>query len=74
MRKSLKQFSSTKVHIDKDFYKEAKYHAVKLIIQKKSQFYKEKLKENIGKPKVLCKALKFLGLLSKKGKGLISKK
>ena len=62
------------MHIYEDFYKQAKYHAVKLIKQKKSQFYKEKLKENIGKPKVLCKALKFLGLLSKKGKILISKK
>ena len=69
-----KQFKSTKLHIDEDLYKQAKYHAVKLIKQKKSQFYKEKLKENIGKPKVLCKALKFLGLLSKKGKILISKK
>ena len=47
---------------------------MKLIKQKKSRFYKEKLKENIGKPKVLSKALKFLGLLSKKGKISISKK
>ena len=44
----LKQFKSTKFHIDEGLYKEAKYHAVKLIKQKKSQFYKEKLKENIG--------------------------
>ena len=65
--KRLKQFKSTKLHIDEDLYKEAKYHAVKLIKQKKSQFYKEKLKENIGKPKELWKALKSLGLPSKKG-------
>ena len=58
--KRLKQFKSTKLHIDEDLYKEAKYHAVKLIKQKKSQFYKEKLKENIGKPKELWKALKSL--------------
>ena len=38
--KSLKQFKSTRLHIDEDLYKEAKYHAVKLIKQKKSQFYK----------------------------------
>ena len=63
----VKQFKSTKLYIDKDLCKEAKYHAVKLIKQKKSQFYKEKLKENIGKPKELWKALKSLGLPSKKG-------
>ena len=40
---------------------------MKLIKQKKGQFYKEKLKENIGKPKELWKALKSLGLPSKKG-------
>ena len=51
------------MHIDEDLYKEAKYHAVKLIKQKKSQFYKE----NIGKPKELWKALTSLGLPSKKG-------
>ena len=65
--KRLKQFKSTKLHIDEDLYKEAKYHAVKLIKQKKSLFYKEKLKENIGKPRELWKALKSLGLPSKKG-------
>ena len=37
-----------------------------MIKQKKSQFYKEKLKENIGKPKGLWKALKSLGLPFKK--------
>ena len=66
-KKCLKQFKSTKLHIDEDLYKESKSHAVKLIKQKKSQFYKEKLKENIGKPKELWKALKSLGLPSKKG-------
>ena len=65
--KRLKQFKSTKLHIGEDLYKEAKYHAVILIKQRKSHFYKEKLKENIGKPKELWKALKSLGLPSKKG-------
>ena len=64
--KCLKQFKSTKLHIDEGLNKEAKYHAVKLTKQKKIQFYKEKLKENIGKPKELWKALKSLGLPSKK--------
>ena len=53
--KRLKQFKSAKLHIDEDLYKEAKYHAMKLIKQKKSQFYKEKLKEHFGKPKKLWK-------------------
>ena len=56
------------MYIDEDLYEEAKYHAVKLIKQKKGQFYKEKFKENIGKPKELRKTLKSLGLSSKKGK------
>ena len=54
------------MHIDEDLYQEAKYHTAKLIKQRKSQFYKEKLKENISKPKELWKALKSLSLLSKK--------
>ena len=37
-----------------------------LIKTKKNQFYKTKLKENIGKPKELWNALKSLGLPSKK--------
>ena len=40
---------------------------MKLIKEKKQKFYKEKLKENIGKPKELWKALKSLGLPCKKG-------
>ena len=55
------------MHSDENLYKEVKYHAVKLIKQKKSQLYKEKLKENISKPKELWKALKSLGLPSKNG-------
>ena len=39
---------------------------MKLIKEKKRQFYTDKLKENIGKPKELWKALKSLGLPSKK--------
>ena len=40
---------------------------MKLIKEKKKKFYKEKLKENIGKPRQLWKALKSLGLPCKKG-------
>ena len=64
--KRLKHFKSTKLYVDGELYKEAKYHVMKLIKEKKRQFYTDKLKENIGKPKELWKALKSLGLPSKK--------
>ena len=54
--KCLKNFKSTKLHIDQELSKESKYLAMKLIQEKK--IYKEKLKENTGKPKELWKALK----------------
>ena len=66
-KKRLKIFKSTKLHIHEELYKESKYVAVKLIENKKKKFYKEKLNENIGKPKHLWKALKPLGLPYKKG-------
>ena len=47
-------------------YNEAKYNVQKLIKQKKIEFYNAKLTENIGKPKELWKALKNLGLPSKR--------
>ena len=68
--KRLKHFKSTKLHVDEELYKEAKYQAQKLIKVKKKQFYKEKLKENIDKPKDLWKTLKSLGLPSKKGSNI----
>ena len=64
--KLLKHFKSTKLCVDEELYKEAKYHVMKLIKERKRQFYTDKLKENIGKPKELWKALKSLGLPSKK--------
>ena len=60
--KCLKTFTLTKLHIDEELYKESKYLAVKLIKEKKKKFYKEKLKENIYRPKQLWIALKSLGL------------
>ena len=51
--KPLKNFKSTKLHIDEESYKESKYLAMKVIKEKKKKFYNEKLKENIGKPKEL---------------------
>ena len=60
------RFKLTKLHIDENLYKEAKYNAMNLIKTKKKKKTQTKLKENIGKPKELWKALKSLGLPSKK--------
>ena len=46
---------------------EAKHNIKDLVKHKKSEFYKKKLTENVGKPKELWKTLKTLGLPSKKG-------
>ena len=62
--KRLKNFKSTKLHTDEKLYKESKYLAMKLITEKNNKFYKGKLKENIGKPKELWKALKSLKVSS----------
>ena len=64
--KYFKKFKKSNLHIDYDFYIEAKYNVQKLIKQKKIEFYNAKLTENIGKPKELWRALKNLGLPSKK--------
>ena len=64
--KRLKQSNSTKLLTDEELYKEFEYFAMELIKERKNQFKKQKLKENILKPKELWKALKILGLPSKK--------
>ena len=42
--KRLKHFKSTKLHIDENLYKEAKYHAVKLLKQKEKSILQRKIK------------------------------
>ena len=64
--KCLEHFKSTKLCVNEELYKEAIYDLMKLIKENKRQFYSDKLKENIGKPKELWKALKSLGVPSKK--------
>ena len=56
-----------KLHIDENLCKEAKYHAMKLIKQKKSQFCKENLKKTLPNQRYYAKLCKSLGLPSKKG-------
>ena len=68
--KCLKKFKASRLNIDEQLYKEAKINVQKLIKNKKRDFYQEKLRENVGKPKELWKALKSLGLPSKMGENL----
>ena len=60
--KRLKKFKASRFNIDEQLHKEAKINVQKLIKIKKRDFYQEKLRENVGKPKELWKALKSLGL------------
>ena len=54
----------SKLHIDKEIYKIARYEVQKLIPYK-FFFFENRLNDSIGKPKELWKALKSLGLPSK---------
>ena len=65
--KYFKKFKKSNLHIDYDFYIEAKCNVKKLIKHIKKEFYETKLIENIAKPKELWKTLKTMGLPSKKG-------
>ena len=56
--KRLKKFKASRLNIDEQLYKEAKLNVQKLIKNKKSNFYLEKLRKNVGKANELWKALK----------------
>ena len=57
-----KKFKKSRLHVDKDNYKEARNEVQKLIRTKKKVYFESKLTENIGKPKELWKSLNSLGL------------
>ena len=62
--KLFKKFKRSKLNVDKEIYKACnKSH--RLILQKKREYFENKLKENIAKPKDLQKTLKSLGLSKK---------
>ena len=63
--KLFKAFKKTRLHINKELYKKAKYDAQKLIAAKKQAFFDEKLSESVGKPKELWNTLKSLGMPKK---------
>ena len=46
-----KAFNKTRLHIDKELYKKAKYDAEKILPAEKQAFFDEKLSESVGKPK-----------------------
>ena len=60
--KLFKKFKKSRLHVDKDNYKEARSEAQKLMRTKKKAYFESKLTENIGKPKELWNCLKSLGL------------
>ncbi len=63
--KLFKKYKKSRLHIDKDLYKDARNQVQNVIKRKKKTFFENKLKENIAKPKELWKTLKELGLPNK---------
>ena len=60
--KLFKKFKHSKLNVDKEIYNKACIKLHSLILQKKREYFKKKLQENIAKPKDLWKTLKSLGL------------
>ena len=57
--KLCKKSKKSRLHVDKDNYKEARNEVQKLIREKLKTYFERKLTENIGKPKELWKSLKM---------------
>ena len=63
--KVFKKFKKSRLHINKELYKKAKYNTLKLITAKIRAFFDDKLSENIGKPIELWETLKSLAMPQK---------
>ena len=63
--KIFKKLKRSRLPLDQENYKKARYEVKKLIAEKKRNYFETKLTENIGKPKELWKTLKALGLPNK---------
>ena len=63
--KLLKKFEKSRLHIDKELYNAARYKVHKLILNKKKDYFENKLNERIGKPRELWKAINSLVLPTK---------
>ena len=66
-----KKYKKTRLHVDKEIYKRARYSVQNLTAKKKKEFFENKLKERMGKPKDLWKAIKSLGLPNKSGRCIV---
>ena len=51
--KLFKKFKRSKLNLDKEIYKKARNKSHRLVLPKKREYFKNKLKENIDKPKGL---------------------
>ena len=60
--KLFKKFKRSKLNVDKEIYNKARNKSHRLNLQKKREYFENKLKENIAKPKDLWKTLKSVGL------------
>ena len=69
--KRFKKYKKTKLHVDKEIYKRARYSAQNLIAKKKKDFFENKLKECISKPEDLWKAIKSFGLPNKSSECIV---
>ena len=63
--KLFQKSKKSRLHIDKELFKKAKYNALKLTAIKKQAFVKETISESIGKPTELWESLKYLDMPSK---------
>ena len=63
-KKLFLKFKKSKLHIDEENYKKAKYQVQNFIRKKKREFYETNLRQKINKPKELWKTLKSMGLPS----------
>ena len=63
--KLFKKFEHSKLNVDKEIYNKACNRSHRLILQKKKEYFENKLKKNIAKPKGLWKTLESLGLSKK---------
>ena len=60
--KLFKKFKKSRLPLDQENYKKARYEVKKLIAEEKRNYLETKLTENTGTPKELWKTLKALGL------------
>ena len=68
--KLLKKYKKSKLEVDHQIYREAKFIASSLIKSNKINYFKQKIVENTGNSKKLWKTLNSLGM-PKKGFGIL---